>query len=61
MSSSHEPSEQLEARLLQLTDEIEQMRVDLGRKIDEAAALMARISARDATSSRHPSVPPIVP
>jgi hypothetical protein len=60
MSTSHEPSEQLEARLLQLTDEIEQMRMDLGRKIDEAAALMVRISSRDATSSRPPSAPPVI-
>ena len=39
------------ARFHQLTEEIDQLRLELGRKIDEAAELMTRISLVDATSS----------
>lgn len=46
----------VEARLLQLTDEIDQLRVELGQKLDEAAALMKRISLVDETNS-HQSIP----
>ena len=54
MSSSGDPRArpEAEARLLRLTDEIDQLRIDLGRKIDEAADLMGRIMSLDATSSQ---------
>jgi hypothetical protein len=40
-----------EVRLRQLTGEIELLRVELNRKIDEAADMLQRISSLGATSS----------
>ena len=59
MSTSREPAARLEAeaRLLQLTDEIDQLRIDLGLKIDEATELMERLRSWDATSSQDGSRP----
>ena len=57
MSNSGDPRArpEAEARLLQLTEEIDQLRIDLGRKIDEAAELMQRVSSLHATSSEDDS------
>jgi hypothetical protein len=59
VSSCNDPSPRKDAqeRLFQLTDEIEHLRVDLARKIDEAAEIMGRINSLDETSSHHPSAP----
>ena len=56
MSGANGPRARLdvEARLLRLTDEIDQLWVELGQKLDEAAALMKRIRLADETNSDQP-------
>jgi hypothetical protein len=54
MSSSSQPGRppDVVARFHRLTEEIEQLRIALGQKIDEAAELMERITLLDTTSSQ---------